>query len=143
MVEQDWEVSLGADFPWGLRVILDLIEEDGTIVDNKFFAKTPSCDSADSDIQLTTYALGYRLQTGKIEKGLHIDAMIKLKTPKYVRLETTRSNADLRWHLKMVEELGQQIHSGLLPPNPTGWWCSPKWCGYYEKCKGGQHKEDA
>ena len=141
LVEQDWEVSLGEDFPWGLRVILDLVTTDDEIIDNKFYGKTPAPGSADSDIQLSTYALGFRIETGRIESGLKIDAMIKLKTPKYVPMQTTRTEAEIRWHIGMIEELGRQIHTGLFPPNPTGWWCNKRWCGFWDRCKGGQTKE--
>jgi len=36
--------------------------------------------------------------------------------------------AKLRMFIKMVQT------GTFLPANPSSWWCSPKWCGYWETC---------
>lgn len=36
----------------------------------------------------------------------------------------------------VAKRVWQGIQSGVFPPNPNGWWCSEKWCGYWRICRG-------
>ena len=131
-------VDLGDDFPFYLMGIWDLIERDGTIVDNKSYKRTPTQQDLDKDLQFTAYAMGYRATHGEIEPGLRMDAVIKTKNPKAVQLYTKRTNDDCRWLLGLIEGVGKAIESGTFYPNPNGWHCSPKFCGFWDKCMGKQ-----
>jgi hypothetical protein len=135
IVEEKFLISLGDDFPYELMGIWDLIEADGTIVDNKAYKRTPSQEDIDRDLQFTLYSLGYRASKKQIEKGIRMDAVIKNKQPRAVQLRTSRTNEDCRWLLSLIEKVVQAIQSGTFYPNPSGWHCSPKFCGYWEKCK--------
>lgn len=47
--------------------------------------------------------------------------------------------ATARWLLQMVRQASQGIRlaleSGVWLPAPLGaWWCSPEWCGYWDRC---------
>jgi putative RecB family exonuclease len=134
-VEEEFRISLGDDFPYELKGIWDLIEADGTIVDNKAYRKTPSQDELDKDLQFTVYSLGYRASRKQIETGIRMDAIIKNKQPKAIQLRTSRNNVDCRWLLSLIEKVVQAIQAGVFYPNPSGWHCSPRFCGYWEKCK--------
>jgi len=135
MVEQEFRVSLGDDFPYDLLGYWDLVDRDNVIIDNKAYSKTPSQGDLDKDIQLTVYSLGFRTSQNRIEKELRLDAVIKNKTPKAVQLKTSRTNNDCKWLLGLIEKVAEAVQSGLFYPNPLGWSCSPKYCGYYDKCK--------
>jgi putative RecB family exonuclease len=135
LVEEKFLVSLGEEFPYELMGVWDLVEADGTIVDNKAYSRTPSQDDIDKDLQFTLYSLGYRASRKQVEKGIRMDAVIKNKQPKAVQLRTSRTNEDCRWLLGLIEKVVQAIGSGTFYPNPSGWHCSPKFCGYWDKCK--------
>lgn len=143
LVEHRFSVSLGEEFPFVLEGIWDLVEHDGTIVDNKALSRSPSTQDMASSIQLTAYSLAYRLLEGRQEPALRFDLVVKTKTPQAKRLLTTRTDGELRWFIGLVEQVARQILSGIFPPNPTGWWCDPKFCGYFARCKGGTAREDA
>jgi hypothetical protein len=134
LVEEKFLISLGDDFPYDLLGFWDLVEKDGTVVDNKAWGKSRSQADIDSDLQLTVYSLGYRAGKQEIEKGLRIDAVVKTKIPKAIQLHTTRTNADCQWLLRLIEQVAQAIESGVFYPNPNGWHCSERFCGYYDKC---------
>lgn len=136
LVEEKFLISLGDDFPFDLMGIWDVVEKDGMIADNKAYKRAPSQDDVDRDIQLGIYSLGYRVSQGKIENGLRIDAIIKNKTPKAVQIHTSRTNADCRFLLGLIEDVAKAIQSGTFYPNPTGWACSPRFCGYWFRCMG-------
>ena len=135
LVEEEFRISLGEDFPYELLGYWDIIEREGFIVDNKAYGRTPNQDDVDKDLQLTIYSLGYRAAKKQIEKGIRLDAIIKTKQPKAMQIHTSRTNDDCRWILNLIEQVAQAIKNGIFYPNPTGWNCSPKFCGYWDKCK--------
>lgn len=137
LVEKAFNVSLGRYFPYTLKGIIDLVEVGNIIVDNKSFSRSPSQADLDKDIQFTAYALAWRILTGSEETELRMDAVVKTKQPKVVQLGTKRTNHECRWLLGLIEEVAKAIQAGTFPPNPSGWHCSPVWCGYWNLCKGG------
>jgi hypothetical protein len=135
LVEQEFNLDLGPDFPYTLKGIWDVIERDGVIADNKSFSKIPTQSDLNKDIQLTAYATAYRAIYQKIEPGLRLDCVIKNKAPKAIRLHTKRSNDDCRWFLGLIEKVAQAIERGVFFPNPSSHLCNPRWCGYWDRCK--------
>jgi len=135
MVEEEFCISLGSEFPFELKGIWDLIEAEGTIVDNKAYSRTPNQDEINKDLQFTVYSLGYRALKKQIEKNLRMDAIIKTKQPKAVQIQTSRTNEDCRWLLNLIEKVALAIEKGIFYPNPNGWHCSPRFCGYWERCR--------
>ncbi|MBF0336302.1 MAG: PD-(D/E)XK nuclease family protein [Nitrospirae bacterium] len=61
LVEEKFLISLGNDFPFDLLGIWDVVTTDNLIIDNKAYSKTPSQNDIDTDLQLTAYALGFRI----------------------------------------------------------------------------------
>jgi hypothetical protein len=64
-----------------------------------------------------------------------MDAIVKTKQPKAVQIKTFRTNEDCRWLLNLIEKVAEAIKSGIFYPNPTGFLCNPKFCGYWGKCR--------
>lgn len=136
-VEQEDRFALAKNgFPYDLVTIIDLVDDAGRIRDSKSWGKTPNQSDLDRDIQLSTYALAYRIKEGKAEAGLLIDAVIKTKEPKAKTFETARNREGLKLHLNTIGHIAKAIHAEAFPPNPTGWWCSKKFCGYWDRCMG-------
>lgn len=136
LVEERFTVDLGEDFPFDLVGVWDLVERDGTIVDNKAYGRQPRQEDLDKDLQFTAYALGYRTTHGRVEPGLRMDAIVKTKNPRPVQLHTRRTNDDCRWLLGLIEQVAKAIDAGVFYPNPQGWHCSPRFCGYWDRCMG-------
>lgn len=135
-VEHPFRISLGEEFPYDLLGYWDLIEDDDRIVDNKAYKRTPSQKDLDKDLQFTAYSAGFRVSEGRIEPGLRMDAVVKNKKPKTVQLYTTRTNQEIQWFFRLVEQVTAAIKSENFFPNPQGWHCSPDFCGYWNQCKG-------
>lgn len=131
-------LTAGDGFAYDLMGVLDLVDVDGRVRDNKAIGKTPNQADLDKDIQLSTYALLYRLWKRRAEAGLRLDAIIKSKSgePKAKLLDTTRSREGLRLHLNNIGHLARMVAAEAFPMNPTGWWCSPRFCGYWSRCMG-------
>jgi len=114
---------------------LDLVEktEEGlVVVDLKTAAKSYSQSVVDGNMQLTVYALLVLLETGEPPSGLRIDAIVRNKTPKVQRIETSRTEDDFVRFWSLARTVRQAIEAGVYFPNP-GWQCAG--CEYSSQCK--------
>lgn len=109
---------------------VDLITEDGTVVDHKTAKQSYNQDKVDHEMQPCAYAFGLGRA---IEFAYHV--AVKKKASDTQILYTKRTMEDVAWWLAMVEMDLMQMQSGIAPPRPDGWHCSPKACGYWEKCR--------
>ena len=121
--------------PVALVGVIDLIDVDGYLHDHKTATRSWTQDQADSALQPAPYILAYRALTGQNPTGFRYNVTVSKKTPEVQVLTTNRSDDELLWYIDLVREVVKQIQAGLFPPNPTGWWCSERWCGYYDMCK--------
>lgn len=117
------------------------IDEPEAVRDTKTTGKSPNQDAMAESTQLTAYALAKLVLDGEVPKQVKLDYLIdrsknkKDRTPKHKTLVGTRSEADFQPLLNRVERALQYIETGLFMPAPPGsWWCSPKWCGYWNQC---------
>jgi hypothetical protein len=114
--------------------VLDVVDQDDYIRDTKAYGKTPSQDDINFDLQLSGYSFAFRNFTGRTEKGVKLDCLIKLKTPKYVPLESTRNDIDIRRFINITNATVLAIQNGSFVPNQKSFKCSPKRCPYWEPC---------
>ena len=120
----------------GVKVVsvIDLIDEDSRIIDHKTSSKAYSQDSVDKDDQLTTYAY---MRNRAALCQIHVAVKPGVRTPARIQvLKTYRTGAHMEWWHQMVTEILKQMKTGVAPPRPTGWWCSPRFCGFYSRCRG-------
>ena len=135
-VEQPFELDL-ADPETGevldvrLRGIIDLVEEDQTLVDLKTAGRTLEQGGLERHLQLSTYALAFLLQHGAIPK-LRLDMLLKTAKPRLERHETTRSIEDLGWTARLIHEVSLAIETEHFFPNPS-WRCTE--CEYFAHCQ--------
>lgn len=82
--------------------------------------------------QLTFYAY--------VEKTFRVryDFILEQKSGiKYDGIRSVRTTHDFKLLIEDVEETSSLIKKGVFPRcDGTGWNCTPKFCGYYERCKG-------
>ena len=114
-----------------LRGVIDLVEQDGTLVELKTAARTFDTGSLERHLQLSTYALVRFLATGEIPP-LRIDALLKTKAPRLERLPASRTIEDLAWTARLIESVALAIRAGCFFPNPS-WKCAE--CEYFAHCQ--------
>lgn len=136
LIEDRFEIDLtdpetGEVFDIRLRGVIDLVEQDGTLVELKTAARTFDTGSLERHLQLSTYALVRFLATGEIPK-LRIDALLKTKVPRLERLPASRTIEDLAWTTRLIESVAFAIRSGCFFPNPS--WKCPE-CEYFAHCQ--------
>jgi len=116
---------------------IDAIEQDGVPIDIKTAGRAWSRGKEHSELQPTFYLLalnqaGYEIPEWKFRYYV----LTKTKAPKLQVLETSRTVDELFWTMGLIAEVWQAIEAGHYHPNPTGWKCNPKYCDYYEFCRG-------
>jgi len=131
--EHDWSYLLDAT--------IDITDKDAIIRENKTAARSPSQDDADKLLDLTTYALAYRLANKKAEAGVAMDVAVKTATPKGLILTSQRSREQIRAHLNRIGMMVKAIDQEIFIPHTNWWGCSKKFCGYWDRCDfGGKHR---
>jgi CRISPR/Cas system-associated exonuclease Cas4 (RecB family) len=136
LVEERFEIPLfdpetGEVFDISLRGVIDLVEEDGTLVELKTAARTLDVGSLERHLQLSTYALVVFAREGRIPK-LRVDMLLKTKTPRLERRETARTIEDLGWTAQLIASASAAILRGVFLPNPS-WRCAE--CEYFGNCQ--------
>lgn len=115
-----------------LEGVIDLIEEDDTIVEFKTSAQLIDQKEAENYLQLTIYSYAFEMLTQKRPKALKIVNFVKTKRPKIVVLESGRGERDYLRLFFLAEQVLKGIQSQLFFPR-TGFWC--KDCEYGEQCR--------
>ena len=126
----DPETGECLDVPF--RGFVDLVEEDGTLVDLKTAARSTPQEDVERHLQLSTYALAVFLRTGEIPK-LRLDVLLKTSKPRLERLTTSRTVEELAWVARLIQRTTWAIEEGHFFPNPS-WRCTD--CEYRLPCQG-------
>ena len=110
-----------------------------TIRDLKTSEKSPNRNAADRSQQLSMYAMIRQAEVGKLAEALALDYLVR--TPKrgelkHVELTTVRDGNDLRALINRINIAVEGVKRGVfIPADPAmAWWCSRKWCGYWDTC---------
>lgn len=118
---------------------IDVQEGVNSIRDTKTSAKSPVKDLADKSLQLTTYALAVKTLDGELPQRVFLDYVVrtpKRRDLKLVTLESSRTYWDITHLAERVKLTAQLVEKGVFAPAPVdSWWCSKKYCGYFDTCK--------
>jgi RecB family exonuclease len=133
-VEQRFDITLG-----GIPVTgrLDVITDSG-IVDWKTSKRSPQVADLIKSQQTEMYAAAS-------DKGMAYIYLID--TPKMTKVvPVTLSHDDVATARRLAEstvvDVAEGMALGVWPRNRTGWHCSQRWCGYYERCMSGKDDSD-
>ena len=113
-----------------VRGYIDIVDADGTIVDVKTAAKSPSGISSDYAFQLATYRQLLPAANGKAR----LDTLVATKTPKLVKIEYEVTAADQLLTANLYPRVREGIREGLYFPNRNSNLCSRKSCNFADAC---------
>jgi CRISPR/Cas system-associated exonuclease Cas4 (RecB family) len=138
------EVSTRIELPSFSRDLLcitDMRDTSDRVVDLKTSQKKKPADSADVSTQLTLYAIAFQHDHGKLPASLRLDVIVLSgAAPTRQVLKTKREPEDLPPLVARINAVVDSIERGSFPPtSPTNWWCSAKFCGYFETCRYVRH----
>jgi len=78
-VQKWFFIDFGDSVPFGFKGVIDRVDEDGMVVDNKTSKTRWSASDMRFDLQCVGYALAYRLLERKNERGIRYDVLVKTK----------------------------------------------------------------
>lgn len=145
-VEQSIEMELD-DREFNVRGTLDLRSIDPvdvgtdnppeTLTDFKTAGKKKSQSDADQSTQLSLYSCLYRYEHGRFPDRLELSTSVVTKTKAYSDIhETTRAEAHYKALTARFDVIWECMKTGnFAPASPTAWWCSRRWCGFYDDCR--------
>lgn len=102
------------------------------LIDHKVVSRTKSASDAQNDTQLTIYSM-----VAKVSQ-VAFNCLTSTKVPVVKMVRASRSMSDWHWAQFVIQQVAESIAKGSFPPGAPSWWCSKKWCGWYDMCHTGQ-----
>lgn len=127
------KLDLGDGMVEEMEGTLDLIDDKRTLRDHKTSKDKPKEVKVDHCIQTAIYKMGAEQEGYKVNK-VEIDYIVKSAVNPTVISITVPDTKPLA--LQVIKGMRTNINAGNFMPNPDGWWCSAKWCGYHHKNGG-------
>jgi hypothetical protein len=117
----------------GVRVRgkVDLLDEEGRVVDVKTAARKPSGIAPDYAFQLATY----RQITPGASGEARLDTLVKTKTVQLIQQGYTVGEPDLRATEVLYPLVQEGIANGLYFPNRQSLTCSRRNCAFWRQCE--------
>lgn len=91
-------------------------------------------------LQQTAYSLGAWIALGNKPGAYQQTAnstvyIVKNKVPVLRPANYIIGRHEVKFLFDIIKEVSNALTKGVFPKNPTGWWCSNKFCPAYETCK--------
>lgn len=111
------------------------IQREAKVDDLKSAGKSWDDGQIQKEIQPILYSLAHEHET-RIRPEFVYHILVDLKTgPKRQIQKLTATDEHYQALIKKMRMFCKSLEAGIfLPANPSSWWCSEKWCGYYYTC---------
>jgi putative RecB family exonuclease len=113
-----------------LRGYIDMVAEDGTVVELKVYSRKPDATALALNVQLSAYSYAMSQIKGKRPK-LRMDCLLKTKTPRLERIPIERGEDDDVRLFVLAQEVLKAVRAEVFPPRPD-WPCRD--CEYRYLC---------
>ena len=110
---------------------LDVMDVNKVVIDHKTSSRSYNQDDDDKDPQAS--AVAFALDRPIV---FYNHVALKLKQPRIQLVKTYRTRADIDWYQKSTEQVISLMRTGIAPPNEGHYLCSPRFCGYWKRCRG-------
>ena len=126
--------------------IIDYVGQDNKITDHKTSSRHWNNARAEAEMQPVAYYLGLKYSGGDLPEYLNnfaYEVVVKKKMPAIQVVEITRTKFDIDSYIARIKTAERLIDAEIFPKtDPTNWYCSPTWCGYYGHCQRGEKLRD-
>lgn len=121
----------------GVRVhgIVDLIAEDGTIIDLKTKKDKPGFVPADHMLQIATYTLLSPHARGKAEIHYMVKGRAKPPKPQFVPFSCEIGAEDVALVETIYPAVQESIRNRVHPPRRMASFCSRRYCAFWQACE--------
>lgn len=125
--------------------ITDVVDEKNRILDHKLSTREKSQSDADKDLQATvylwlrpeckTFIFHQIIKKRPTQKMLVKDPETPSIIPYKNLVITKRTPLQIERMVQMVSDTHTLMKAGVYPPRCDSFWCSERWCGYWNVCK--------
>ena len=125
--------------------ITDVIDNNNKILDHKLSAREKSQSDADRDLQATMYLwlrpecktfIFHQVIKKRPTKNMLVRDPESPSILPYKNLVSTKRTAQqVDRFVLMIADTYKLMQTGVFPPRCDSFWCSEKWCGYWNICK--------
>jgi len=137
-IEQPFQIDVGLELPLAGRMDY---QEEPVVGDLKTASMKWQKDRINREIQPAFYSFVHEQERG-IRPLFRYHVLIARRnkegqptSEEYQPLEYTPSEKDYKALFAKLQLFIQMLKSGVFPPaNPTAWWCSERFCGYWYTC---------
>jgi hypothetical protein len=132
-VEKFFEFDVGGvDVPFIGYV--DIVEDDLTVADFKTSSRKWGEKKAAMEMQPLFYVAGLKANGLEVRDVFRHYVFVKGR-PQVQVFDTEVKPVRIIWALERVREVWRAIKEGSFPMcSQMAWWCSPKWCEYWDHC---------
>lgn len=114
---------------------VDIITDDGIPCDFKTAARAWAKGKEKNELQPLIYLPALK-EMGLYDGNLFRYYVFVKQNGSVQKLEHIYSDEQIAWGLEQVRQVWNGIEAGVFPAaSSMGWWCSKKWCEYWETCK--------
>jgi putative RecB family exonuclease len=122
----------GEVLPVPLKGVIDLVEEDGTIVEFKNAKRALDIESLPDNLQLTAYHYAYEMLFREPPRDLKLLQFVRTKQPKIETHITGRDTRDVERFFGIAKQVRRAIEAGIFVPNRGCWMCAD--CEFQPDC---------
>lgn len=116
---------------------IDVMTADGVPGDFKTSVQQWSQDKAREELQPAFYLAALNQAGIKVPQLRFRHYVItKAKTPKVQVLEHQRTWDEIFWLFELIRGVWKAIEAESFTMNPNGWLCNPKYCQFWQICRG-------
>ena len=140
VVEHVWSMEVGGR-DWVISGKTDLVDADDLVIDLKTTGRKIKKPRDDQALQVSTYAMAWKAQTGRSDVQGRIDYALRGKAETF-SLDVALSDAQSV--VSTFDNAAMCIQREWWPPFRSHYLCSRKYCSFWEACQddcGGQVKE--
>jgi hypothetical protein len=134
LVEMNETITVG-EIPFTL--VADVVT-GARIIDHKMKGRMFSANDLAQELQPVAYTYSKERRGRPFEYHVALKQKVPcIRVPAQMpSLRILSQQGDYDWFEVLVTKIAESIKLGSFPPNPTGWACSEKWCGYWNGCRG-------
>lgn len=132
---EEWQTIQMPSAPYDILGRLDLVDDQKRIIDLKTAGKSKQQSDADNSVQLSIYAASMKIKTGEYPAEMRLEILVNKETPELQTLSTHRTIDDMVALKNRINAVIKGVTSEVFTPAiPGSWWCSARFCGYWQTC---------
>lgn len=137
-VQEEFVIDTDRDYMLGGTI--DYTDKRGFLGDIKTASPTrASSYIVNGALQPALYHYAYTALRGREPVAFRFDVMTRTTngTTAYKPVSGQVTQADLEFAFRTIDQVHAYRKAGIALPAPEGsWWCSKKWCPFWDLCKG-------